>query len=90
MNNEEEMNPDQIVFVGMTVHYVAYGTPKGEFPALVHRAALITEISDDVLITDEPNVSLCVLNPSGIFFNTNCPYDKEASRGGTWHFAEPW
>lgn len=80
------MNPDEFVFVGQTVHYVTYGTPKGEFPALVHRAAIVTDIGPRADGAEHPNVSLCVLNPTGLFFNVNLPYDKTGSAGGTWHF----
>lgn len=79
------MNPEEFLFVGCTVHYVAYGTPKGEFPALVHRAAIVTEISKSQ-DQNGPYVDLCVLNPTGMFFNRDLPYDKMASKGGTWHF----
>jgi len=53
--------------VGRVVHYFAYGTPGGEFPAGVARAAIITEV-------DQPGdpaspVGLAVLNPTGLFFN---------------------
>jgi hypothetical protein len=32
-------------------------------------------------------VSLCVLNPEGMFFNKGVPYSAE-HRGGTWHWPE--
>lgn len=72
--------------VGRTVHYVAYGTPGGEYPAGICRAAIITEI------VDEPNerglVGMCVLNPTGQFFNRNVPQDEAGKRPGTWHWPE--
>jgi hypothetical protein len=79
--------------VGRIVHYVAYGTPGGEFPAGVCRAAVITE---DRGLRGNPGevdvdlvhcVSLCVLNPSGQFFNQGVPYDAEKSPG-SWHWPE--
>ncbi len=70
--------------VGRIVHYVAYGTPGGEFPAGAHRAAIITEVFDEVAHV----VSLCVLNPTGMFFNTHIDYDSTAERPGTWHWPE--
>lgn len=85
--------------VGRIVHYVAYGTPGGEFPAGVCRAAVITEIygpgsfpitgnaytvGPEGYITE---VGLCVLNPTGQFFNRGIPYD-EGKRPGTWHWPE--
>lgn len=67
--------------VGESALYYAYGTPGGEFPAGVGRAAIITEI-------DEPGnpystVGLCVLNPSGIFFNRGVLY-TDAGKPGCW------
>lgn len=69
---------------GRTVHYVAFGTPKGEHPALVHRAAIITAVVDAAAGT----VSLAVLNPTGLFFNLHNDFDPTASRGATWHWPE--
>ena len=71
--------------VGRIVHYVAYGTPKGEFPANVCRAAVITEVDEEI---GEELASVCVLNPTGIFFNQNLPHDEITKRAGTWHWPE--
>lgn len=30
-------------------------------------------------------VSLCVLNPEGMFFNQDVRYSEEEHKGGTWH-----
>lgn len=68
--------------VGRIVHYVAYGTPGGEFPSGVCRAAVVTEI-DEAL-----GVGLCVLNPTGQFFNRGVLHDEGAKAGGTWHWPE--
>lgn len=76
--------------VGRIVHYVAYGTPGGEFPAGICRAAIITEVTgrDVVLGTLDPNVvALCVLNPSGQFFNQGVRYDA-GHKPGSWHWPE--
>ena len=84
---------DQPPSVGRTVHYVAYGTPGGEFPAGVCRAAIITEIGVGVpeLPTSGPDpdgrVGLCVLNPQGLFFNRGIRYDPDKAPG-TWHWPE--
>lgn len=75
--------------VGRVAHYVAYGTPGGEFPAGICRAAVITEV--DVDHTGEvlsENVGLCVLNPTGLFFNRSIPHDENMKLPGTWHFPE--
>ncbi len=80
--------------IGRIVHYVAYGTPGGEFPAGVCRAAMITEINNAVIaegaefpVDGAGRVGLCVLNPTGQFFNCGIPYDAE-KRPGMWHWPE--
>jgi hypothetical protein len=73
--------PEEIPTVGRIVHYVAYGTPGGEFAAGAHRAAIITAV--DGIDT----VGLCVLNPTGMFFNLVVPHDG-AGGPGTWHWPE--
>jgi hypothetical protein len=70
--------------VGRVVHYVAYGTPGGEFPAGAHRAAVITEVEDE----GKHIVSLCVMNPTGLFFNQHIKYDSTVQMPGTWHWPE--
>lgn len=66
--------------IGRVVHYVSYGTPGGEY-ASECRAAIITE-------TDTSDtVGLCVLNPTGMFFNRTVTRSDEF-RGGTWHWPE--
>lgn len=75
--------------VGRIVHYVSYGTPDGEYKS-VCRAAVITEVSDPDRF-DEPNtdtVSLCVMNPEGLFFNLDVRRDEDGKPGGTWHEPE--
>lgn len=68
--------------VGRVVHYVSYGTPGGEFPQTC-RAAIITEVETDTV------VSLAVLNPTGMFFNTGLTHDDgDHPAGGTWHWPE--
>lgn len=64
--------------VGRIVHYQAYGTPGGEFPS-VPRAAVVTEVGGD----DGMTVGLCVLNPSGLFFNRGLPY-ADPPKPGCW------
>lgn len=63
------------------VHYVSYGTPGGEYTSQC-RAAIVTE-------TDTSDtVGLCVLNPTGMFFNRTVVHDEAAHKGGTWHWPE--
>jgi hypothetical protein len=63
--------------VGRIVHYVSFGTPGGEY-ASECRAAVITEVQDD----PQAPASLCVLNPTGMFFNRAVPYDEAAPGTG--------
>lgn len=70
--------------VGRVVHYVAYGTPGGEFPAGVCRAAVVTEVTPSV---GPAEIGICVLNPTGLFFNRGIPYSAEG-KPGTWHWPE--
>lgn len=67
--------------VGRTVHYVSYGTPGGEYGKCC-RAAIVTAVGQD------GEVSLAVLNPTGLFFNQSTPYESDAENGGTWHWPE--
>lgn len=83
----------QVPSVGRVVHYVAYGTPGGEFAAGAHRAAIITEVYYDpttlpTSTIDVSNVGLCVLNPTGQFFNQQVPFDATGETPGTWHWPE--
>lgn len=82
------------VAVGRIVHYVARGSADGKFPS-VCRAAVITEI-DKITIQDAvdeiPKVGLCVLNPTGMFFDQHVPYAAAGTGNelvpGTWHWPE--
>ncbi len=60
--------------IGRIVHYRSYGTPGGEYLP-EPRAAIITAVSDG------NDVSLCVLNPTGLFFNEDVPYSQEPKPG---------
>lgn len=72
----------QLPSVGRVVHYVSYGTPRGEYKSEC-RAAIVTSVRDAELGV----VSLCVLNPDGIFHNKDCKHDNLMS-GGSWHWPE--
>jgi hypothetical protein len=82
------------VKIGDVVHYVSYGTPGGEYPS-VCRAAIITEVMPVGTIAATPfddvrpdTVGLCVLNPTGVFFNRSVPHGDATHRpSGTWHDA---
>lgn len=60
--------------VGQIVHYQSYGSPNGEHASLP-RAAIITEVTSDT------SVGLCVLNPTGQYFNRETPYSDEPKPG---------
>jgi hypothetical protein len=84
--------PEQRPSVGRIVHYQSYGTPGGEYPS-VCRAAIVTAVDDYQEQTpDTPvhigHVSLCVLNPEGMFFDRSVLQDEDTRRGGTWHWPE--
>lgn len=64
--------------IGRIVHYQAYGTPGGEYLP-EPRAAIVTAVNST---EGRPgDVSLCVLNPTGMFFNLNVPHSPEPKPG---------
>lgn len=67
--------------VGRIVHYISYGTPNGEYKP-EHRAAIITRVGKD---DEAQEVALCILNPTGMFFNESV---KKGDREGQWHWPE--
>ncbi|MFF2383780.1 hypothetical protein [Streptomyces sp. NPDC058108] len=89
--------------VGRIVHYVSYGTPGGEYSSQC-RAAIVTGVPEGALpVVDDAHaeewdsdaavVDLCVLNPSGVFFNRCAQVEPEDPAdlphlGGTWHWPE--
>jgi hypothetical protein len=68
--------------IGRIVHYVAYGTPGGEYQAGAHRAAVVTQVHNDLC------VNLCIINPTGLFFATLVLLDSLSNAAGTWHWPE--
>lgn len=82
--------------IGRIVHYVAYGSPNGEYPAGECRAAVITEVEDaDKWEADDVpssawnhNVGLCVFSPTGFHFPRTVPRDQETKKPETWHWPE--
>jgi hypothetical protein len=61
--------------VGRIVHYQSFGTPGGEYlPA--PRAAVVTQVNGEA-----GSVGLCILNPTGQFFNQSVPYSAEPKPG---------
>jgi hypothetical protein len=92
------MSISQKPAVGRIVHYQSYGTPGGEYLP-EPRAAIVTEIvghqasdayrgEDGIMGADVfPNhvVSLAVLNPTGMFFNTDVHF-AETPTPGHWNW----
>jgi hypothetical protein len=79
--------------VGRIVHYVSYGTPVQADGTQAYtslpRAAIVTAVHDSDPVPEHgvPYVDLCVLNPTGLFFNTDCLFDgSDTPAGGTWHW----
>jgi hypothetical protein len=76
--------------IGRIVHYLAYGTPGGEYKS-EPRAAIVTAVytklervglSEFKGAREEVEyVDLCVLNPTGMFFNRGV---KEGDQPGQW------
>ena len=71
--------------IGRIVHYVSYGTPGGEYTKEC-RAAIVTELP--LGVTNPQTIGLCVLNPTGMFFNRTVVLDETGITGGTWHWPE--
>lgn len=69
--------------IGRIVHYQSYGTPGGEYLP-EPRAAIITEVEFRG-IADHPDlapiISVAVLNPTGMFFNTGIELVDEPTPG---------
>lgn len=80
--------------VGRVVHYVSHGTPVQSDGSQVYesecRAAMVVGL-DRTPEENQPGevwADLCVLNPTGLFFNQTVRQDEEDKRGGTWHWPE--
>lgn len=66
--------------IGRIVHYQAHGSPNGQHKPAA-RAAVITEVIDN------ETVGLCVMSPTGFFFNQGCKLDQtDVPAGGTWRW----
>lgn len=71
--------------VGRIVHYQAYGTPGGEYQS-VPRAAIVTAVPEaNHADATENYVGLCILNPTGMFFNTRVPFSA-TPKPGHWNW----
>lgn len=61
--------------VGRVVYYKSYGTPSGEYKS-EDRAAIITAVKD----AEAGIIDICVLNPTGFFFNQNVKNGQECGQ----------
>lgn len=72
--------------VGRIVHYQSHGSPNGQHASLP-RAAVITEVHEKPLAEGQtiPEVSfvvgLCVLNPTGQYFDRMVPFSPTPMPG---------
>lgn len=72
--------------IGRIVHYTPPGTPGGEHISQC-RAAIVTAVGD----LPKQELSLCVLNPTGMSFNEHVLTDYgrvDDPTLGTWHWPE--
>lgn len=67
---------DRKPIIGDTVHYQSYGTPNGEYLP-EPRAAIVTSTTK----ADEGLLSVCILNPTGLFFHENLPFAEKPTPG---------
>jgi hypothetical protein len=70
--------------IGDIVHYVSYGTPGGKYKSEC-RAAIVTaagRTSDALGVGADTDVSLAVLNPTGMFSNQGVSYHEGAETPG--------
>ena len=76
------MTQPQQPIVGQTVHYRSRGSADGVFKP-VCRAAVITEVHGVF------NVSLAVLNPTGVFFDAEVTNESRNEYiPGAWHWLQ--
>lgn len=72
--------------IGRIVHYQAHGSPNGQHKS-EPRAAVITGLHYGPANIGEKGelstecVDLCVLNPTGMYFNVACIFDADAAPG---------
>lgn len=69
--------------INRMVHYVSYGSADGRYESTC-RAAVVTETHSEG--KDPTAVGLCVMNPTGLFFDRNVRQSEKDHKGGTWHW----
>lgn len=74
--------------IGEPVHYLSFGTPGGEYTSEC-RAAIVTAVKDPAGQAGGGIVDLCVLSPTGLFFNQDASHVlAEHQVGGSWHWPD--
>jgi hypothetical protein len=69
--------------IGRIVWYQSHGSPNGQHKS-EPRAAIVTGLSG-AEVGLEYQIDLCVLSPTGLFFNQGVPYDEDG-RPGSWRW----
>jgi hypothetical protein len=72
------------VTIGRIVLYQRHGSPNGQH-ASEPSPAVVTKVYAADGLPGDPLVGLCVLNPTGIYFNESVTYDPEGAPG-TWRW----
>lgn len=73
---------NQTPSIGRIVHYQSFGTPNNEHQSKP-RAAVITAVWGPIEGEEGRRCSLCIMNPTGLFFNETVPFSAEP-RPGYW------
>lgn len=80
-------------------HYVAFGTPGGEYPSTCRAAVIVgvplapETLAEAQAALPDLKVALFVMNPTGTFHHTECRHDESVADGGarvpgTWHYPD--
>lgn len=69
--------------IGRIVHYQSYGTPGGEYLPEPRAAVITCTYNEPPELADptKTHVGLCILNPTGMFFNQLVPFAEEPTPG---------
>lgn len=76
----KEVRVEQVPSVRRMVSYWSHGSPDGKYQS-EDRAAVVTGVDEPGNPTS--SLSLCVLNPTGMFFNLHVPFSA-TPKAGCW------